>query len=206
MNIVIVEDHPLVVQGLVSVLTLECDFEIKGVCSNTLEGIELIRTKHPDIVLIDLRLGKESGLDIIRAVKELNIDSKFIILTSSVSYLDFMMAEELGAEGYVLKESLPEELIYAIRVVGRGRKYYDPELLDYKLKKDENNYNDKLTSREWEVLRKLSLGLNNQQIANKLFISENTVKKHMSQILAKLGLHDRTQAALYVKNLEIVKH
>lgn len=206
MKIVIVDDHPLVIQGLHSVLTLESDIVILGVCSNTSEGIGLIQAKNPDLVLVDLMLGRESGLDLIREAKKLEIESKFIVLTSSSSYSDFMMAEEHGADGYILKEALPEELIYAIRMVGRGRKYYDPELLEYKLKKDEIMSNEQLTSREWEVLQELGKGLTNQQIAKKLFISENTVKKHMSQILSKLELHDRTQAALYIKNLELNNH
>ncbi|MCR2823282.1 LuxR C-terminal-related transcriptional regulator [Lederbergia panacisoli] len=206
MKIVLVDDHPLVIEGLLSVLNLESDIEILGVGNSISEGIELIRMKNPDLVLVDLKLGRECGLDLISAAKKLDMNSKFIVLTSSASYSDFMMAEEHGAEGYVLKQALPEELIYAIRMVGRGRKYYDPELLEYKLKQDENNFNEQLTSREWEVLQELSKGLNNRQIAKKLFISENTVKKHMSQIFAKLGLHDRTQAALYVKNLELDKH
>jgi len=98
-----------------------------------------------------------------------------------------------------LKEALPEELLYALRLVGRGRKYYDPVLLEYKLQEG----NDNLTLREKEVLQKLGQGLNNQEIADELFISENTVKKHVSQILAKLNLHDRTQAALYANNMNI---
>jgi len=157
----------------------------------------MIKQNKPDLALIDLRLGTECGLDIISAAKKHDVGTKFIVLTSSASIDDFMMAEECGAEGYILKEALPEELLFAIRLVNRGRKYYDPELLEYKLKQHDNAYSEQLTDREKEVLKELGNGLNNRQIAEKLFITENTVKKHVSQILAKLNLNDRTQAALY---------
>ena len=110
---------------------------------------------------------------------------------------DFRRARELGVDGYVLKEAFPEELIAAIRLVYRGRKYYDPSMVDLVMNKDEDDsLIEQLTPRELEVLRALGEGLNNKDIAKKLFITEYTVKKHVSQILAKLDLTGRTQAAL----------
>lgn len=196
MKIIIVDDHPLVRQGLASLLSMEDDMVLVGECSNVEETLSMIEEKKPDIAIIDLKLGKESGLDIVNLGKK--YPCKYIILTSSASYIDFRKSEELNVDGYVLKEALPEELLHAIRLVNKGRKYYDPELLEYKLQEEESN----LTLREKEVLHKLGQGLNNQEIARELFISENTVKKHVSQILSKLNLHDRTQAALYANNLE----
>lgn len=203
MKVIIVDDHPLVRQGLSSVLTMENDIELIGESDHVGAALELIGQTDPDLALIDLRLGRECGLEIIREAKKQNAYTKFVVLTSSASIEDFMMAEECGAEGYVLKEALPEELLYAIRLVSRGRKYYDPELLEYKLKKDESSCSEQLTEREREVLRELGNGLNNRQIAEKLFITENTVKKHVSQILTKLNLNDRTQAALYANNADL---
>ncbi len=203
MRIVIVDDHPLVIQGLSSLLSMEEDMDLIGKCSNVKEALEVIQEKNPDLVLVDLKLGKENGLEIINKAKKRNISSRFIVLTSSAAYQDFLMAGECQVDGYVLKEALPDELLYAIRVVNRGRKYFDPELLEYKLKQDENTYIDHLTPREMEVLHEIGKGLNNRQIAKRLYISENTVKKHVSQILAKLDLNDRTQAALYANNLEL---
>lgn len=204
MKIIIVDDHPLVRQGLHSVLALDEEFQIIGECTNSKEAIDLIKAKDPEIALVDLRLGKENGLDIVSAVKKANNRCKFIILTSSASYSDFMMAENRDVDGYVLKEALPEELIYAIRMVSRGRKYYDPVLLEYKLRDHDSEHdNDQLTARELEVLKELGKGLTNQQIAARLFITAHTVKKHVSQILAKLSLDDRTQAALYVQNKDL---
>lgn len=197
MRIIIVDDHPLVRQGLASLLSMEDDMELIGECSNVKEALLMIDEKKPDIAIIDLKLGKESGLDIVTARKKTSC--RFVILTSSAAYIDFKKSEELNVDGYVLKEALPEELLYALRLVHKGRKYYDPVLMQYKMQEG-NNYN--LTLREIEVLKKLGEGLNNYQIAKELFISENTVKKHVSQILAKLNLQDRTQAALYANNIE----
>ncbi|HQB63148.1 MAG TPA: response regulator transcription factor [Sedimentibacter sp.] len=197
MKIIIVDDHPLVRQGLASLVSMESDMELIGECSNVQEALTMIDEKKPDLAIIDLKLGKESGLEIVSADKEHKC--KYVILTSSAAYADFKKSEEVNVDGYVLKEALPEELLYALRLVGRGRKYYDPVLLEYKLQEG----NDNLTLREKEVLQKLGQGLNNQEIADELFISENTVKKHVSQILAKLNLHDRTQAALYANNMNI---
>ncbi len=197
MKIIIADDHPLVRQGLASLISMESDMELIGECSNVQEALTMIDEKKPDLAIIDLKLGKESGLEIVSADKEHKC--KYVILTSSAAYADFKKSEEVNVDGYVLKEALPEELLYALRLVGRGRKYYDPVLLEYKLQEG----NDNLTLREKEVLQKLGQGLNNQEIADELFISENTVKKHVSQILAKLNLHDRTQAALYANNMNI---
>lgn len=197
MKIIIVDDHPLVRQGLASLISMEDDMELVGECSNVQEALLMIQNKKPDIAIIDLKLGQESGLDIVNASRKRTC--KYVILTSSASYIDFKKSEELNVDGYVLKEAMPEELLYALRLINKGRKYYDPVLMDYKLQEGSNS---NLTIREIEVLHKLGQGLNNYQIAKELFISENTVKKHVSQILAKLNLHDRTQAALYANNMK----
>lgn len=198
MKVILIDDHPLVRKGLVSVLSLEKDIEIIGEASNIKEALEKINKQQPDLALVDIRLGDEYGLDIIEESNNSNIDCKFIVLTSSADEQDFRKAEEVGVQGYVLKEALPEELIYAVRLVSRGRKYYDPMNMDEMMKV--NSHEDlieELTLRERDVLIALGQGLCNKDIAKKLFISEYTVKKHVGQILAKLELADRTQAALY---------
>lgn len=200
MKLLLIDDHPLVRKGLQFVLSLEKDIEIIGEASNRSEALFLLETHTPDIVLVDLKLGNESGFDIVTDTLRNNIACKFIVLTSSTSEYDFRKAQEVGAYGYVLKEALPEELLYAIRLVDRGRKYYDPGIIG-EMMKDSSSEEDTntLTPREQEVLCALGEGLCNKDIAKKLFISDYTVKKHVSQILAKLGLADRTQAALYVQ-------
>jgi two-component system nitrate/nitrite response regulator NarL len=198
MKIIVVDDHPLVRQGIASLISMESDMDLVGECSNVQEALTLIEENKPNIAIIDLKLGAENGLDIIEADKKR--ECKYIVLTSSAAYIDFKKSEKFKVEGYVLKEALPVELLHAIRLVHNGRKYYDPVLFEYKLK--ENNSVENLTPREIEILLKLGHGFSNNQIARQLFISENTVKKHVSNILAKLDLQDRTQAALYAKSME----
>ena len=200
MKIVVVDDHPLVRQGILSVLSLQTDMSVVGEASEVKEAIAVVRQTVPDIVMVDLKLGKETGLDVIKQCQEIDGAFKYLVLTSSVDQEDFRQVSELGVEGYVLKEALPEELLSALRLISRGRKYYDPGLVELMMKSNENEPIDQLTQREREVLRTIGDGLNNKDIAKKLFITEYTVKKHVSQILAKLGLADRTQAAIYINH------
>lgn len=204
MNIVIVDDHPLVREGLSAVITMEEDMNLIGEASNGDEAITLVARMNPDIALVDLRLANTSGLEIIQSCKGSSPNCKYIILTSSAERADFRQAREVGVDGYVLKDAFPEELLSAIRLVHRGRKYYDPGMVDFMMSKEENNEHiEQLTPREFEVLRALGEGLNNKEIAKKLFITEYTVKKHVSQVLAKLELADRTQAALYAREKRV---
>lgn len=206
MRIVLIDDHLLVRKGLFLVLSLENDIEIVGEAGNVKEAISMINKSHPDIALVDLRLGKEYGLDIIEKCKKNNTDTKFIILTSSADEDDFRKSEDYGADGYVLKEALPEELLYAVRLVYKGRKYYDPGIMEGILRTStQDGMVEELTPREQDVLKALGEGLCNKDIAQKLYITEYTVKKHVSQILAKLDLTDRTQAALYAHSKRFVK-
>lgn len=205
MKVILIDDHPLVRKGLAAVLSLESDIELVGEASNTKDAIDIINKKKPDLALVDLRLGNEYGLDIIEKSKD-RLNCKFIVLTSSGYEEDFRKAEEIGAQGYVLKEALPEELLYAIRLVSKGRKYYDPGIMDTIMNPTtKDTMVEELTLREREVLNALGEGLSNKAIAKKLFITEYTVKKHVSQILSKLELSDRTQAALYAYSNGLIK-
>jgi DNA-binding NarL/FixJ family response regulator len=206
MKIVIVDDHPLVRKGLAAVLSMQPNVQFAGEAKNQREAMLVLKETQPDLVLLDLKLADESGLDIIKAARRIGFSGKFILLTSSASREDFLKAEEAGIDGYVLKEALPEELLYAIQLVSKGRKYYDPTILENKLREDVGSLTDELTPKEREVLIELGQGACNREIAAKLFISEFTVKKHVSQILAKLRLADRTQAALYANAIGLVKY
>ncbi|MDR3541172.1 MAG: response regulator transcription factor [Desulfosporosinus sp.] len=204
MNIVIVDDHPLVLQGLTAVISAEGDMDLIGEAATADEAVEIVTRAKPDIALVDLRLMDVSGLDIVKVCMEKVPTCKFIILTFSIDQEDFRRARELGVDGYVLKEAFPEELISAIRLVYRGRKYYDPSMVDLMMNQDENDSRvEQLTTRELEVLSALGEGLNNKNIGKKLCITEFTVKKHVSQVLAKLNFTDRTQAALYAMEKRI---
>ena len=204
LKLVVVDDHPLVRQGLISVLGSEPSFEVVGEAENVGQSMEVLQRMLPDLAIVDLRLGDSSGLAVIEEARKQQIDCKFIIFTSSGSEKDFLYAERLGVSGYILKEALPEEIIYALRVIGQGRKYYDPRILEIKMK-GETVWNEELTPREKEVLAALGKGMSNRDIASQIYVSENTVKKHVSQILAKLDLGDRTQAALYAYSKGLVR-
>lgn len=202
MKIVIVDDHPLVRRGLSAVLTLEHDIEIMGESEMVEEAMELIEETKPDLAIVDIKLGNRSGFEVVEQLKDSSC--RCMILTSSMMEMDVRRAEAAGAEGYVLKEALPEELLLAIKLIFKGKKYYDPGLMEILFKKDDDNDLHKLTPKEREVLIGLAEGLSNNGIADKLVVTEFTVKKHVSQILSKLNLNDRTQAALYAHSRGLV--
>jgi len=200
MKFLVVDDHPLVRKGLASVLSLDeyCDEVIEA--SNTKEASHLMRTEKPDIAIIDLRLGEEDGLKLVELERKNMNNIKYIILTSSLKVEDFMRAKKIGVDGYILKQALTEDLLYAVHLVNRGKKYYDPIMMEDTYSSD-SRILDVLTRREKEVLDKLGDGLSNNQIAKELYISENTVKKHVSSVLSKLNLNRRTEAALFVNKI-----
>ncbi|WP_340021536.1 response regulator transcription factor [Paenibacillus sp. FSL K6-1096] len=206
MKIVIVDDHPLVRRGLASVIAMQSNLQFAGEATNGREALQVIEEIQPDLVLIDLKLADESGLDVIKEARRCGFTCKFILLTSSASREDFLKAEEVLVDGYVLKEALPEELLFAIQLVYKGRKYYDPGLMEDKMRMSGSSPTDELTPKEKEVLIELGQGACNREIASRLFISEFTVKKHVSQILAKLQVADRTQAALYANAVGLTKY
>jgi two-component system, NarL family, nitrate/nitrite response regulator NarL len=210
LKIVIVDDHPLVRKGLTSILILDESMEVLGEATNGREAMELFSSEKPDLALVDLRLANESGLDLITKAMKQGITCKFVVLTSSIEEKDFLLAKETGVDGYVLKEAFPEELIHALKIVGKGRKYYDPGVMDLVMRQNghqnENGLIEQLTPKEMEVLIELGKGHSNKDISRNLFITEYTVKKHVSQILAKLSLADRTQAALYANAKGLVTY
>ena len=201
MKVLIVDDHPLVLQGLTTVLSSDQDFRLIFQANNGEEALKKYIETQPDIVIVDLRLGKEHGFDIIKEIKAKEGVSRFVILTSSHSLDDFVQANELSVDGYISKEAPPEEFLAAVKLIKNGRKYFDAELVNAYMGRGQSNPLEGLTCREREVLNCLGKGLKNREIAKKLFITEFTVKKHVSQILEKLILSDRTQAALFA-----VKH
>jgi DNA-binding NarL/FixJ family response regulator len=198
-TVMMIEDHPLVRKGLEAVIGLEEDLEMIGGAANGTEALRLIGEYRPDVALVDLRLPGEHGLDIIKNARKVSGSTRYIVLTSYSTEEEIHRAMKIAVEGYILKEALPEELIAAIRSVSRGKNYYDSAVVQYamgQVRNDSSSGLEKLTPRELEVLRALGRGLSNRSIADELYISEHTVKKHVGRILEKLCLHDRTQAAL----------
>lgn len=199
----ILDDHPLVRQGIGMIVSASGKIEITGEASASGEALRLLQQTSTDIVLVDLNLRHENGLDFIQQARMTSsgANCKYMILTSSATQEEMHRMKALQVDGICLKEALPEDLIYAIETVVRGRKYIDPELMDSLMEAPAATEGKQeladLTPKEYEVLTALGRGLSNKDIASELYITEFTVKKHVSQILSKLSLADRTQAALY---------
>ena len=211
MKIVVVDDQTLIRKGLVSILSLLDSMEVIGEATNAQEALPLIQREKPDLAIVDFHLGKDCGLDLIKEARQMGCTCKFAILTYSKDLLSFELAKAMDVDGYISLEAHPEELIYAFHMIQRGRKYYDPDIIDLlmqpqKIPRIDNGRVGQLTSKEREVLQKLGIGFSNKQIAENLFITENTVKKHVSQVLSKLNLVDRTQAALYANETGLVQY
>jgi len=199
LKVVVVDDHPLVCEGIKAILEQEKDIVFAGMAGSGMEAAKLLSRVQPDIALVDLRLPGEYGIDIIKKLRTLAPGCRFIVLTTFADPEDVRRALEAGIDGYILKEALPEEMTAALRLVGRGRAYFDPVVMQLMISQPINGKNglSALTEREHEVLTALARGLSNKEIARQLFVTDHTVKKHISSILDKLEMKDRTQAALY---------
>lgn len=197
MNIIIVDDHPLIRAGIKASILLEDNIQDVEEASGVEEALSKIQQSQFDLSIIDINLGKESGFDLVEKLRVKNINTKIMILTSSLKRGDFSKAKNLKVEGYMLKEAYIEDIIYAINLIDRGKTFYHPDVIEF----SKNVVASELTSREYEVLIEIEKGLSNLEIANNLFISEHTVKKHISSILSKLDMSNRTELALYAVNL-----
>ncbi len=202
MNVLIVDDHPLVCSGIKNIITSEPDMEIILQAHDIQSAINLMDTCRIDLAMVDMRLKDELGVHFVMKAKEKYPDCKFVILSSSSTPQDFDRAIHAEIDGYILKDAYPEDILYAIRTVLRGRKYFDPVFMSRINAVHEpvspENPEKQLSPRELEILDYLGRGFSNRSISEKLYISENTVKKHVGNILTKLNLSDRTQAALFM--------
>lgn len=202
MKLLIVDDHDIVRKGLTSALLCEASFEEISEAENIDEAMKVLRMSAPDVTIIDINLGHgQNGLLIVEQAKKEAIETKFIILTSSSRREDFVRAKALGVQGYILKDSSMEDIFYALKVVMKGKYFYDSQIEVVQPASKQEQVKRILTEREYEVLLKLGEGHTNAQMAEELFITENTVKKHISSILSKLELMHRTEAALFAAKL-----
>ena len=203
MRMLVVDNHPLIRKGISVVISGEMNIEIHE-AGNIDEAIAKFEKQHFHIVLIDLKLGREQGMDVIRYVSKMKLNTKVAILSSYISQAEFDVSEKLGVVyGYLLKNDSIEDIVYAIKTIGSGRKYYSPDVIKAVAEEVGNNPEDKLTKREREVFKQLQYGYSNMDIAQKLFLSEFTVKKHVSSILSKLNLSSRAQVACYFNNVNV---
>ena len=204
-RVVVVDDQELFRRGLTMLLGVEPDIEVVGEAGDGISATDLIVTTVPDVVLLDVRMPKRSGLQACIQIKELVPSVKIIMLTVSDEEGDLYEAVKNGASGYLLKDSSIDEVAQAVRVVAEGQSLISPsmavKLIDEfkQMSKPEREQGPalRLTDRELEVLRLVAKGLNNREVAKELFISENTVKNHVRNILEKLQLHSRMEAVMY---------
>lgn len=190
-RILSVDDHPLLREGIAAIINSEPGMELAGMASTGPEAIEKFRESRPDVTLMDLRLPGLSGMDALIAIRSEFPDARIVVLTTFSGDMDIQRALKAGACGYLLKSTPRKELIDSIRKAHAGKKAVPPEVAAHLA---EHMSGEALTEREIEVLRYIGGGNRNKDIAELLFISEETVKVHVKHIMEKLGATDRTQA------------
>lgn len=196
-RVLIVDDHQVVRQGLKTLIGLQPDIEVSGEAADGGEAIEMVKKLKPDIVLMDLVMPKIDGIVATRQIMASGHPAKVIALTSFAGDENIFPALEAGASSYLLKDVSPEDLLDAIRASYRGETRLHPDVARKLMEKVARPVAEGLTARELDVIRLVGQGLSNHEIAQKLFISEKTVKTHVSNILGKLHLSDRTRMAIY---------
>lgn len=204
-RVLVVDDQELFRRGLTMLLGQDADIQVVGEAEDGISGTELATTLAPDVVLLDVRMPRRTGVEACRAIKEAVPAAKIIMLTVSDEEADLYETVKNGASGYLLKDSSIEEVAQAVRVVQEGQSLISPsmavklidEFKQMSRTDKEQSPGLKLTERELEVLRLVAKGMNNREVAKELFISENTVKNHVRNILEKLQLHSRMEAVMY---------
>ncbi|MGO9084632.1 MAG: response regulator [Terriglobales bacterium] len=186
-----VDDHPLLREGIATLIKSQTDMALVAEASTGREAIQQFQKHQPDVTLMDLRLPDMNGIDVMIAIRAEFPNARIIMLTTFEGDAEIQRALEAGARGYLLKSMPPKELLEVIRQVHAGKKRIPPEIAAHIA---EHISDESLTEREVEVLREIAGGNRNRDIADKLFITEETVKVHIKHIMGKLGASDRTQA------------
>jgi len=203
MRVIVCDDQATVRDGLVMLLKLEPDIDIIGTAEDGAEAVQMVADKGPDLILMDLKMPIMNGVEATRQIMMKYPQVKVLVLTTYADDEWLFDAIQAGASGYLLKDTPREELIRAVRGTAAGKTYIDPSIAKKVLDQVSSRQTQpatlvtsKLTEREVEVLRLIAKGLSNADIADSLFLSDGTVRNHVSAILAKLGVNDRTQAAV----------
>ena len=201
-RILITDDHAVVREGLRTLISTEPGMKVVGEAANGLEAVQMACELNPDVILMDMAMPRMGGLEAIRKIKEECPDSRILVLTSFSDDETVFPAIKAGALGYMLKNTSPGRLLSAIRDVHQGKPSMSPDIASKLMRELQRKSNlpptkDPLTDRELGVLKLVAQGLTNQEIADQLVISEGTVRTHVSNILSKLHLANRTQAALF---------
>lgn len=204
-RVLIADDHSMLRQGLKQILELEKDIIVVSQATNGNEAVQFSQEYMPDVILMDINMPGLNGLQAISEIKKRDLPSRIIVLTIHEDREYLFKTLQMGAEGYVLKDAEPDVLIEAIRSVNSGNSFIQPNMTKELVKEfnrvtmhdNTKHVENNLTAREVEVLELIAEGMINKQIAKQLFISEKTVKNHVSNIFRKLNVSDRTQAAIY---------
>jgi two-component system, NarL family, response regulator LiaR len=203
MRVVICDDQTIVRDGLEMLLKLEPDMEVVGTAGDGAAAVEMVTLKKPDMVLMDLKMPVMNGVEATRRIRSQFPDIRVLVLTTYADDEWVFDAIQAGASGYLLKDTPRADVIKAIRGTAEGKTYVDPSVAGKVLRQASShhaqpstNITSDLTDREIEVLQLIAKGLSNKDISEKLFLSEGTIRNHVSAILAKLGVADRTQAAV----------
>lgn len=197
-EVLVADDHKLVREGIVNLLGFYEEIKVIGEAKDGLETVQKVRDNFPDLVLLDLNMPRMNGIDTVKKIKEITPDIKILILTIHDDQEYIYEVTKAGAEGYIQKDIEPDQLRNSIKEVMNGKKVFPAKIeekVDEKLEKRESQLED-LSNRENEVLELLAQGMSNRDIAEELYISEKTVKNHVSSILKKFSVNDRTQAVI----------
>ena len=202
-KILIAEDHALVRRGLMALLAAKPDLQVVGEAVDGNEAVRMARTCSPDVILMDLEMPRKDGISAIKEIRRQTPSSKILVITSYTDEERVIAAIRAGANGYLLKTTIPDDLVRAIHDVMQDRRPLDPAITNTVIRElerpaePEATWPDNLTNREIDIIKLIAKGYSNLQIAEDLLISDRTVSTHVGRILKKLKLENRTQIALY---------
>ena len=200
-KILIIDDHPLMRRGIKQLIELEKNLEVVGDAGSGNEGIALALKTQPDLIILDLNMKGLSGLDTLKSLRNEDVDARIVILTVSDAKNDIFALIDAGADGYLLKDTEPDTLLGQIKQIAQGEVILSDSIKDLLLERSSSQDPiHALTDREMDVLQLIAKGLSNKQIAAQLFISEETVKVHIRNLLRKLNVHSRVAATVLYLN------
>ncbi len=209
-RVVLADDHPIVLGGLVQLLSAEPDITVVARCTNGNEALAAIAREHPQVVIADLTMPGRSGIDLLRELRAMRSPARLILLTARIEHEQVLEALKLGVAGVILKESAPLQILDSIRRVAAGGQWIDPVIssrtLEGVLRRQSGVRKAAavLTAREIEVVRLVARGLRNKEIADQLSITEGTVKAHLRTIFEKLGIDSRMKLIVYAREMRLV--
>lgn len=209
-RLVLADDHPIVLDGLEQLFRLEPDFEVVARCRDGEETLRVVREERPDLLILDVKMPRRDGLEVLRAIRDDGLPTRVLVLTAALDDAQLVEALRLGVRGVVLKEAAPRLLVKAMREIQAGGQWLESGLVSRTLRKMVHagdglrDAEKALTPRELEIVRMAGSGLRNREIAERLVISEGTVKIHVHNIYQKLQINGRLELALYAREKGLV--